>query len=291
MNFMPDQPQPDAGKHNLKPRRRLASMLALAGLIGMVVWIASERRPTRPAAGASIEGPAATRGASRSFRVAAFNIHGAMGKDKKADIGRAADLLRNVDLVGLSEVHGGRLGEEDQAAQLGKRLQMPWLFAPAESRWGRNSFGNGLLCSLPVTSWMRIPMPTKGGVAGLRNVILARVQVAGQDVSVLVVHIHRVEDRPEQLRTALALFSSLQPPCVILGDFNTRRGDRELAEFLGRQDVTDAHRGNTNDFPARIDWILTRGLTVRTSQITSTEVSDHPLITAELELSEGMTMP
>lgn len=283
---MLDQPESNSKTRRFSVGRFLVNAVALAALVGIAVWIASERRPTGAAAGAALEGPPAKTTVSRSFRVAAFNIHGAKGKDDRRDIDRVAALLRDVDVVALNEVRGGGLGGEDQASQLGKKLQIPWLFAPAESRWGRDSFGNGLLCSLPVKSWMRIPLPTKGNVAGLRNVILARVGVAGQDVNVLVVHIHRVEDRAEQLRTALALFDSLQPPSVILGDFNTRRGNSELAAFLARPDVTDAHAGNAAEFPARIDWILTRGLKVRTSRIIPNDASDHPLVAAELELSE-----
>ncbi len=280
---MIEQSQTEAARRRGRGRL-VVNLLALAGLIGMGVWIASERRPTGAASGVALDGPTARPSVSRVLRVATFNIHGAKGTDRKTDVGRVADLLRGVDLAGLNEVHGGSLGQENQAAQLGKRLQMPWLFAPAETRWGRDWFGNGLLCSLPVTSWMRIPMPTRGGVAGLRNVVLAQIQVDGQNVNVLVVHIHRMEDRVEQLRVALSLFLSLQPPSVILGDFNTPRGDSELSLFLARPDVMDAHGGNPKDTPARIDWIVSRGLTVRKAEIVPTNASDHPMLTAEFEL-------
>ena len=116
-----------------------------------------------------------------SFRVGTFNIHGCTGADGRRDVDRVADCLKDLDFVALNEVHGPRFWErDDQAALLGRRLGMPWLFAPATRDWHCIDFGNGLLTSLPVESWQRIPLAASNG-RGYRNAVLVRLRPAEAD--------------------------------------------------------------------------------------------------------------
>ncbi len=167
-------------------------LLVLAGL----VWLASRPQPTGPAAGTTVDGQA-TRIAGpprESFRVGTFNIHGCTGADGRRDVDRVADCLKDLDFVALNEVHGPRLWESDnQAALLGRRLGVQWLFAPATRDWQHIDFGNGLLTSLPVESWQRIPLAAGNG-RGYRNAVLVRLRQREQTISVLLTHIARSDD-------------------------------------------------------------------------------------------------
>ncbi|MBI5758805.1 MAG: endonuclease/exonuclease/phosphatase family protein [Planctomycetales bacterium] len=227
-----------------------------------------------------------------TLRVATFNIHGGRGADGVRDLRRIADLLKGFDLVGLNEVHGARIGSDDnQSARLGKNLDQLWLFAPTERRWWRDDFGNAVLTKLTVNHWYRFPLPTTQG-SGFRNVVWLTIPWRGRTVTVLVTHLDRTRDRETQLRTVLNLFQSLAPPAILLGDFNTTPTDPMLRRFLTESDAIDAVGSpnigsGTND---RIDWILARGLSRVDSDCVPTTASDHPLVWTELRLDDELSV-
>lgn len=277
--------------------RRTATLVAFAAC-GIIVWQGSDRVPTGAAAGTSLASPsgrsalafhgraAATALRRDTLRVATFNIHGGRGTDGLRDLDRIASLLQDFDLVGLNEVHGARLGlATNQAAGLGKSLDRPWLFAPTERRWWRDDFGNGVLSTLPVNHWSRIPLTCSQG-AGYRNAVRLAIPWQGRTVNVLLTHIDRQQDRELQLRTVFALFQSLNPPALLLGDFNTPATDPLLVELRAQSDARDATESSECGVASRgrIDWILTRGLTVVDSGCVSTTASDHPLFWTELRV-------
>ncbi len=146
----------------MKNRRwQVAALVVLA--LGAVLYHASRHRPTGPAAGTEIQGKAAqAAGPRRTIRIGQFNIHAGKGLDGRRDISRTAECLRSLDFVVLNEVRGPWFWQsEDQAAQLGRELGMQWLFAPSIRVWYHVESGNGLLSSVPVASWQRIPLPTE----------------------------------------------------------------------------------------------------------------------------------
>ncbi|HVU89267.1 MAG TPA: endonuclease/exonuclease/phosphatase family protein [Pirellulales bacterium] len=261
-------------------------MVAVAAMIAA----SNVRMSTGPAAGSAFEGTAAPITATQPrFRVGIFNIHGGRGPDNVRDLTRTADCLRDIDLVGMNEVLGPKLWwQTDQCQQLGKLLDTQWLFAPTESRWWDGSFGNGLLCRLPVTAWQRIPLP-RAGAHTHRNVVFSTIDVSGHAVHVLLTHLDSrdAERRHEQLRTVGELFLSLAPPAILLGDMNTLPDDPQLQELLGVPGVVDAvAAGMTEPPPRRIDWLLTRGLRTVAAGCEDHGASDHPLYWADVEVVE-----
>ena len=158
-------------------RRRILTSLVLLMAFAGLIWLAARPQPTGPAEGTTRGPDGANRRSPRdSFRVGTFNIHGCTGADGRRDVDRVADCLKDLDFVALNEVHGPRLWErDDQAALLGRRLGVPWLFAPATGDWHTIDFGNGLLTSLPIESWQRIPLAVNNG-RGYRNAVLVRLR-------------------------------------------------------------------------------------------------------------------
>jgi endonuclease/exonuclease/phosphatase family metal-dependent hydrolase len=269
-------------------KRRIRWFLAALCIVAALVYASAQRLASGPAAGTTFEGMvAAAPVAQRTFLVGLYNIHGGRGIDGQRNLARTADALRGFDLIGLNETLGPKLwAGHDQCQQLGGALGMRWLFAPTESRWWDGSFGNGMLSSLPVTSWHRIPLP-RAGSHTYRNALLTTTEVGGRAVHVLLTHLDSrdVVRRQEQLRTLGDLFLSLSAPAIFMGDLNSPPDDPQLKRLLVTPGVADAVGESLADISwPRIDWILTRGLRTIRGGCEDNGASDHPLYWAELEI-------
>ncbi len=267
--------------------RRILSILVLLAALAGILWLASRPQPTGPAEGTRIEGQV-TRTEDRprdSFRVGTFNIHGCTGPDGRRDIDRVAHCLEGLDFAALNEVHGPRPWEsDDQAASLGRRLGLPWLFAPATRDWHTIGFGNGLLTSLPVESWQRIPLTASNG-RGYRNAVLVRLRQRGQAIIVLLTHIARSDQhtRQAQLHETIDRFLALPLPAILLGDLNSEVTEPEIGRLLAAPGVVDAVGQKLGpNAPPRIDFVFVRGLRVLDAGLRDNGASDHPLAWAEV---------
>jgi endonuclease/exonuclease/phosphatase family metal-dependent hydrolase len=256
-------------------------VLAAAG--GIALW-GSIITPAGPASGHGLRGPEQAPRLDGRFRVACFNMRGGRGEDGEVDLARTAEALGGLDLIGLNEVHGAQAPfGQDQAALLGERLGMGHLFAPAERRWWRGHFGNGVLCRLPVGRWRRIPLISTRTI-GLRNVLHLEVEVSGRPVQVFITHVDNRADRDRQLRAVLDRFCAAPAPAVLLGDLNAPPTTAAMVELLRRPDVSDAAASAPGDHADHIDWILVRGLRVLRAGVRPTAASDHPVVMAQFEL-------
>jgi endonuclease/exonuclease/phosphatase family metal-dependent hydrolase len=278
---------------------------AMVLLLGGVVWHASQHRPTGPAEGGAIRDArflcektsqnGVDSGNPQSFpkiRLATFNLHGGKGLDDRRDLDRTAKCLQNVDFAALQEVDGpGLFGGDDQAAALGKRLEMASLFAPAVRQWHVLESGNGFLTALPVAFWQRIPLKSHRDYSFRNAVLLGLRQTSGDRervVHILLTHVNRRynEDREAQLRAVIALFLSLEEPAILLGDLNSTAKDPQIAKLLKDPRAIDAVGKASDEKTARIeriDWIFCRGLKPIRAGVMENEASDHPLVWAEVE--------
>ena len=270
------------------PRRQRRIVVVMVSLLvaGAAFWESSHRRGTGPAAGHALSGVVSTVDPpSKVLRVATFNIHGGKGHDNLRDLGRIARDIEQADIVGLNEVEGPFLFErQPQVEQLAQKLQMAWLFAPAERRWLHYEFGNGVLSQLPVSSWERIPLPRSFG-KGFRNLVLLRSSFAGKSLHVVVTHIDRSDarERAAQVRFVADYFLALPEPAILMGDLNTTADEAELRRLLDTPGGVDA-QAQVEELRRHMEWILTRGLVVRDAGVRAVGASDHPALWAELEL-------
>jgi len=268
-------------------RRRILASLVCLPAIAVIVWLVGRPQPTGPAEGTKLDGPdVRTADLPRdSFRIATFNIHGCTGADGRRDVDRVAACLNDLDFVALNEVHGPRFWEtENQAALLGRRRGMSWLFAPATRDWHCIDFGNGMLTSLPVVSWQRIPLAASNG-RGYRNAVLVRLRHRKQTINVLLTHIARSDDhtRQQQLRQTIDCYLALPEPAILLGDFNSEVTEPEIGRLLAAPGVIDAVGQKLGSrAPPRIDFIFVRGLRVLDAGLRDNGASDHPLAWAEV---------
>lgn len=258
-------------------------------LLGGLVYYASLAAPTGPWCGAGAEGQVDRPPSGRTtLRIGTFNIHGGKGRDERRDLDRTAETLADLDFVALQEAVGAAPWEsEGQVEQLGRASGMAWLFAPAERCWFSWGYGNGLLTTLPLGSWQRIPLASPHD-SGNRNAVVVDVEFGGRTVHVLLTHLTQRDDRDRQtqLETVLAMFRELPTPAVLLGDLNTMADDPQIERLLATPGVIDPLRALGPDTPGRIDWILVRGLRPVAAGTRDHGASDHPLAWVELAWAE-----
>ena len=280
-------------------RQRAVVLSAILAGAAVLLYVGQLRHPVVPASGRGINGPSLVQqpdgSNSRTFRVAAFNIHSGVGRDGRRDLSRTAGNLADADFIGLNEVRGVLPWDSgNQAQALGEALRRGWLFAPTEHRWWCDHFGNALLSRLPIGAWKRIPLAGTQS-KGHRNMLVAETTVGGRSVRIIVTHIARGVDRNAQLTQVLKAFLALPPPCVLMGDLNTSAEEEPLRGLLRQPGVIDAvGQASTNARAGRIDWILVRGLSVLNAGLRDNGASDHPCAWAELQLAlveTGLSRP
>jgi endonuclease/exonuclease/phosphatase family metal-dependent hydrolase len=264
-----------------------------AGMVAAGAYQASLPVATGPADGSVLEGecPQPAPGGD-TLCIGSFNIHGGKGRDGRRDLQRVAECLRGLDFVALNEVHGGGLWQsENQAWQLGRRLDMAWLFAPTARTWYCFEAGNALLSTLPVGVWQRIPLVRRYD-RSYRNAVQVDLHFQGRTIHVLATHINRRHDaeRQAQLGAVIALYLAMDEPAILLGDLNSDRRDPQIRQLLATPGVKEpvgqmfTSKSAGGDSADRIDWIFTRGLRPIDAGVRDDGASDHPLVWARLQL-------
>jgi endonuclease/exonuclease/phosphatase family metal-dependent hydrolase len=270
--------------------RRQRLLLALLALgIGLYVTYAGRRTAVEPQEGIGISWPDHCQPVAKTrFRVATYNIHRGKGTDGVRDLRRIARVLAEADVIGLNEVAGPAFpGQSDQAEQLGKALEIGWLFAPNQRRWHMYHFGNGLLSRLAVGPWTSEPLVYDSDRSrSHRNLLTTQITVAQCPVTVMITHLDRGEIRSDQLEDVLEAFEEHEP-AILMGDFNSDPDDPLLTAFFADSNNVDAiGAGLTEaDSSGRIDWIITRGMRVLSGGLEPVGVSDHPCYWVDVEVT------
>ncbi|HXY34603.1 MAG TPA: endonuclease/exonuclease/phosphatase family protein [Planctomycetaceae bacterium] len=275
--------------------RRLLVVGALVAIAIGVVGDGAMQRPADPVEPLVLHETErlAPLGSSVPLRVATFNTHAGVGRDGIRDLGRTAEALKDLDIAALQEVRNPLFGVGGpQVSDVAARLNMGWIFVPAERRWWHNHYGNALLTRLPLADYVRIPLPTPSRQR-FRAALLTNFEHWGRTVHVLTVHIDKDEEQDThniQLRTSFDLFLSLSEPAILLGDLNEFATHPELVRLLKTPGVHNA----LADIPGPtvkknpIDWIITRGLRTVRAEWIANPASDHPVARADLELAHDL---
>ena len=226
------------------------------------------------------------------FRVATFNIrHGAPPGGRVSHgalVQTCAEL--DADVLGLQEVDRGRLRSSfrNQAALVARHLGCAFVYGEVLRRGIVGRYGNALLTrgALRDVDLVQLPRPSPRQA---RGAILARIELAGLDVSVAATHLqhHPAElgDQPReaavQLRALLDTLNQRPLPRLLLGDLNL--GPRRAKPLLAAAGFDCAPDAPT--FPAEgprvtLDYIAVRGLRILESAAVPTRASDHRAVVA-----------
>jgi endonuclease/exonuclease/phosphatase family metal-dependent hydrolase len=275
-------------------RGRIAAISAiiLSASVGVALVITS-RRPTGPAEGAgltAVDSPAASTAPTlaamphRGLRLGTFNIDGGQGTDGRVDLARTASCLQQLDFIGLNEVHGyaADVDPPNQAIAISGLLHLPYLYVPAERRFGHDSFGNAIFSDLPISRWQRVVLPSKP-LHALRNYLLTDAMWQGRPIHFITTHVDWRAGGDEQLRIVTDTFLHLPPPAVLLGDLNHPPSSPQIRQLLATPGVEEAiHEVFHEEERPRVDWIFLRGLHTVDAGIVDIGASDHPAFWAEV---------
>lgn len=162
---------------------------------------------------------------ARQFTVASYNIHGCVGRDRRRDAQRIAEVVTelDVDVMGLQEVNS-RIGLADHDMQMEFLAKSTGFEAVSGHVISRDDghYGNVLLTRHPVTEVRRIELSVPGYEP--RGALDVDLKIHGQLVRVVVTHfgLFRRERREQarRLLDTLAIHENPQRLVVVLGDFN-----------------------------------------------------------------------
>ena len=185
--------------------------------------------------------------ATRTIRVATYNIHRGRGLDGRTRLERIAAVLASIDadVIALQEVIGASPMKPGQAAELGAALGMGWVMAP--TRHLRTAlFGNVVLSRYPIRQHLHHDLTWK--TCEPRG--CQRVDLAVEDDTLHIYNVHLgtslLERRNQAARLATWVHDRrVNGPKVVLGDFNEwARGlvPDVLGQRLKSVDLTQAMR-------------------------------------------------
>jgi len=159
---------------------------------------------------------------STTLRVVTYNIHRAIGMDRRRRPDRVAAVLRQVgaDVVALQEVIGAGPHRGSHIEEIGAALGMGWVMAPTRHLRG-HQFGNAVLSRFPITHHAEHDLSWK--TCESRGMQRADIDVSGHTLHVYNVHLGTAilerRHQAEKLATIVA-DKHVAGPKLVLGDFN-----------------------------------------------------------------------
>lgn len=166
------------------------------------------------------------------MRLASYNIHKAVGLDRRRDPGRVLDVLNSIeaDVLVLQEADR-RLGQRPTALPF-RMIEDHTDFVPAPVAATAVSLGwhgNAILVrrGIEVTDPRRIELPGLEPRGAISAVIGGKLRVAGVHLGLMRRHRHG------QLRQVRQALENCPLPTAVLGDFNEWHPQAGLEEFQG----------------------------------------------------------
>ena len=236
----------------------------------------------------------------KTLRVMTYNIHVGVGMDKKLDLQRIADVIKQEkpDLVGLQEVDRGvkRTEGRDEIVELAGLTGMQYAFAHNLDYQG-GQYGVAILSRFPIRQIDHRKYENRRE-AERRGMLRVEVDAGGgKIINFVTTHLdYQFDDgRLFEAEQMLKFLENVKGPLIVVGDFNDEpTGSTYKLMLAGFEDAWV--RGRAKDaglsYPAdkpvkRIDYIFTRhGDNVKTKKawVVNTLASDHIPVVADLEI-------
>ena len=155
-----------------------------------------------------------------TVRLMTWNIHGALGRNPRFDLGRVVELIDRWDphIVALQEVDSRRKGDVDPFEFLQRELGDHGIGAKSILTED-GDYGQMLISRWPMigTQIYDLSFPEREP----RRAIATRIETPFGPLRVLATHLGlSIHERRSQARTLLAIAGGDDIPVIILGDFN-----------------------------------------------------------------------
>jgi len=235
----------------------------------------------------------------QTLRVMTYNIHVGVGMDKKLDLQRIADVIRQEkpDIVGLQEVDRGvkRTEGKDEIAELAKMTEMHFAFAHNLDYQG-GQYGVAILSRFPIGKIDHRKYENRR-VAERRGMLRVELNVHGRTVNFVTTHLdyQYADSRLFETEQLLSFLADVKGPLIVTGDFNDEPAGSSYKMMAGQFEdawIRSRAKGEGLSYPSdkpvkRIDYIFTRsatGLKAKRAWVVNTLASDHLPVMAEVEL-------
>jgi endonuclease/exonuclease/phosphatase family metal-dependent hydrolase len=152
--------------------------------------------------------------------IATYNIHGAVGADRRFAPERVAGVLNeiNADIIALQEVPLGGTDWPDVLKMLQQATGYTAVEGPTKNGPKRR-YGNAVLSRYPILATRNIDLSF--GSREPRGALDADVDCHGHPLRVIATHLGlRPAERRAQIRTLLQAFDTDRMPVILLGDVN-----------------------------------------------------------------------
>lgn len=155
--------------------------------------------------------------------IATYNIHGAVGFDRRFAPARVARVLREIkaDIIALQEVPLGSDRGTDWPDILPMLAEATGLVAVDGFNFsvGGRRFGNAILSRYPIFATRRIDISF--GSREPRGALDADIYCHGSALRVIATHLGlRAAERRAQIRKLLQVFDTGEMPVILMGDVN-----------------------------------------------------------------------
>jgi endonuclease/exonuclease/phosphatase family metal-dependent hydrolase len=156
------------------------------------------------------------------LRIVTYNVHRAIGMDRRTRPDRIAAVLRDIgaDIIALQEVVGAGPRRGSHIEEIGAALAMGWVMAEART-WRGHQFGNAILSRFPIVHHAEHDLSWK--TCEERCLQRADVDVEGHTLHVYNVHLGTaILERRYQAERLAEIVSDkhLGGAKIVLGDFN-----------------------------------------------------------------------
>lgn len=224
-----------------------------------------------------------------------------------SNVHRAAEIAAHApQVIGLQEACVGDVERIRAYLKSLHGLVYDVEYGPVLRSWGRcggvpwnpGGFGQAILSAAPMTDRVNVEYPDGGSED--RGYLAVTTTVGGQSVRIFNTHLaqRRQEAVREDQTGVLAAEVARHDRAIVLGDLNAVPTAPELARMWAH--ATDAdHRCHpssaatcepTTDWQSRYDYILLRGIVPLGSRVLPTPYSDHHLVRADVDTSQGAVL-
>jgi endonuclease/exonuclease/phosphatase family metal-dependent hydrolase len=228
-----------------------------------------------------------------------FNIRHGVDGDGNESLNSIIEEIKNSDaqIIALQEVdrYMPRSGFKDQAKEIAMALGFDYVYGETINVLGVK-YGNAIISAYPILEHENLKLPSNS-LEG-RGLLKAKVDINGHICNILTTHLGLNNDeRYKQVQAVNKIIEDIDPPIIMMGDFNGEPHNREMKSISGKVMDTAVTKEKDDlytyafycDVPnTRIDRIYaSEEIDVKDHYVAPSKSSDHLMVYALVLFNEG----